>query len=117
MPANLKPDANTAYKIVSILNSKKVLTIDPKKGEVSIKDFTGSDNQKFNIFLEKHKYAFITPNKYALCIFGDKQDNDAPVVSDPGKHNSSWFEIQRADKGHFQNRGYIIKTHSNGKAL
>lgn len=116
VPANLKPDPNTNYKIVSILNKNKALTIN-QKGEAVLQKFAATDNQKFNIHHEKHKYALVTPNKNALCIFGDKQENDAHVVSDPGKHNSSWFEIVRADKGPFQNRGYIIKTHANGKAL
>jgi ribosomal protein S6E (S10) len=117
VPANFKPDANIAYRIVSALDKKKALTVDAQKSEVVIRNFSGNDNQKFTIILEKHKYAFVTPNKNALCIFGDKQDNLAPVVSDPGKHNSSWFEIARAKDGPLATKGYVIKTHANGKTL
>lgn len=117
VPNRFKPDPNTTYKIVSILNKNIALTVDPQSKNVVVKKFTGDENQKFTVHLEKHKYALVTPNKNALCVFGDKHDNAAHIVSDPGKHNSSWFDVVRAEQGPYTNKGYIIKTHADNRAF
>lgn len=94
------------------------LTVDKKSNEATVSEYKGTPFQKFSITVENGKYALVLPkNNNALCIFGDKIDNDAKVVMDPGQHKSSWFDIITADKGPYAKKGYIIKTHSNGKAL
>jgi hypothetical protein len=39
------------------------------------------------------------------------------VIADPGKHKSSWFEINRVNFGQYANKAYIINTFSSGKCL
>ena len=118
LPQHPVTNPGTIYKIVSSLDPALSLTVDKKSNELSVAPYKGTPFQRFTITAENGKYALVVAkNKNALCVFGDSQDNSAKVVMDPGKHNSSWFDIVTADKGPYAKKGYLIKTHSNGKAL
>lgn len=95
------------------------MTVDTTSNEVIVKTYSGNSMQKFNLHHnEQNKYALVLPeNKNALCVLGDKQDNAVQIISDPGQHNSSWFEIVRADKGNYAQKGYLIKTHGVDKTF
>lgn len=105
------------YKICSILNPNFVLTVN-KDGKAEVEKNHNKKNQHFHIYQENNKFAFVCQqNDHGLCIFQDKPDNAAPIITDAGKHASSWFEVQRADKGEFANKGYLIKTHAGTRAF
>lgn len=105
------------YKIFSILNPNMVLTVN-KDNKLEVDKHHNHKNQHFHIYTEGNKFAFVAQhNDHGLCIFEDKQDNALNIITDAGKHTSSWFEITRVEKGDFANKGYIIKTHANGRCL
>jgi hypothetical protein len=105
------------YKIYSILNPNLILTVN-KDNKLEIDAHHNKKNQHFHIYQENNKFAIVAQsNDHGLCIFQDKQDNAANIITDAGKHASSWFEIHRAEKGEFAHKGYIIKTHANGRCL
>jgi hypothetical protein len=98
------------------MDEDKCLTI--KDNKAVLGTFNNGKNQLFEIHEENGKYAFVcAENNSGLCIFQDKQDNAAEIITDGGKHSSSWFTLSRAEKGHLTNKAYLIKTHANGKAL
>ncbi len=91
-----------------------MLTVNNVSNKAEIQGYSGSPNQKFNIYVQGNKLAFVlVGNQNALCVLEDKQDSKAPIVGDPGKHTSSWFEAVKVDKGNFSGKGYLIKTHAN----
>jgi hypothetical protein len=117
VPANFTPFANTTYKIVSVLDKSKALSVD-QGNKVVVHTFNNEPSQKFNIFLEHHKYGFTATHNHAgLSVNGDTKDNAAEIVAVPGKHHSNWFEIAVVTNGKWANRGYIIKTHAGNRAL
>ena len=56
-------------------------------------------------------------NNSGLCVLKDDKDNNAQIITDSDKKDSSWFTIARADKGKYANKGYLIKTFVGNKAL
>lgn len=38
-------------------------------------------------------------------------------MGDANKHDSSWFEIHRTEKGDFRKKGYLIKTFAENKGF
>jgi hypothetical protein len=117
VPADFQPKPNTFYKVVSVMNDEKVLTVG-KDNILHLDTFKKEANQKFSLSWDKNKYALVVAStKGGLCIFQDKKDNGAQITTDAGTHLSSWFEIVRHDKGKWAKKAYIIKTHSNGMAL
>jgi hypothetical protein len=117
VPANFKANPNKQYRVVSVIDRSKGFTIDPQSHKLIIKTFSGEPSQRFNIHQENNKFAFLVDNQQGLCVTGDKQDNAVPIVADPGKHASSWFEIVRADKGNWAKKAYYIKTHAGNKVF
>jgi len=112
---NAKPKA--LYRIFSILNPNFVLTVN-KDNKLEVASDQNKKNQHFHIYPEGNKFAIVTQNNdQGLCIFQDKVDNAVNIITDAGKHPSSYFEIQRAEKGEFAHKGYIIKTHAGTRAL
>ena len=60
------------------------------------------------------KFAFIDQfTNTGLYIDNNRNDNGAKAKSDPGQHQSSWFEIVRTSAGKFANTSYVIKTAAN----
>jgi hypothetical protein len=109
--------ANTAYKILSVLNTGKALTVSNDKG-LKISDYIGDPSQKFNIYQDGSKLAFVvTSSQEGLCVIKDSQENGGRIVADSGKHPSSWFELVRASAGEWQNRAYKIRTFAGHKVL
>lgn len=89
-----------------------------KDNKIEVGTFSGDKSQIFDIHCEQDKYAFVcTANNSGLCIFEDKQDNGAQIVTDGGKHTSSWFTLARAEKGKWTNKAYLIKTHAGNRAF
>ena len=108
---------NHLYKVTSILNPNMVLTVD-KDSKLVIEKHHNNKNQHFHIFHENNKFSFVDQkNNSGLCIFQDKVDNAVEIIADNGKHNSSWFEVVRADKGPFAHKGYLIKTLAGNRCL
>lgn len=92
------------------MNTSKALTIGNDHG-ARISDYTGDASQRFMIMQEGGKFAFVVSSfQEGLCVFKDGQENGAKIVSDSGRHPSSWFEIVRASAGEWQNKAYKIKT-------
>ena len=116
VPAKFQPQPKTSYKVVSVLDEDKCLSV--KDNKVELGTFKGDKTQIFDIHCEQDKYAFVcTANNSGLCIFEDKQDNGAQIVTDAGKHTSSWFTLARAEKGKWANKAYLIKTHAGNRAF
>ena len=94
-----------------MLNEEKCLSV--KDNKIEVGTFSGDKSQVFDIYCEQDKFAFVcTANNSGLCIFEDKQDNGAQIVTDSGRHTSSWFTLARAEKGKWANKAYLIKTHA-----
>ncbi len=105
------PKDKAIYKIVSILDQSKALTVNSTSNKAEIQGYNGSPNQKFNIYTQGNKVAFVlVGNQNALCVLEDKPDSRTPIVGDPGKHASSWFEVVTVDKGNYLGKGFFIKT-------
>jgi hypothetical protein len=64
------PDPNTFYKVVSVIDGNKSLTISSEQ-KLVLGDFTGADSQKFHVYLNNGKYAFVSPNNSALFVVND----------------------------------------------
>ena len=84
------PDPNTFYKVVSVINANKALTANPGQ-KLVISDFTGADTQKFHIYLNNGKYAFVSPTNTALYVENDNAADGALLKLDAGQHKSSFF--------------------------
>lgn len=84
------PEGNTLYKVVSALDPNKVLTAAPGQN-LTISDYTGANSQKFHIYLNNGRYAFISSDNTALHIINDNPDDGAEAKLDAGQHKSSFF--------------------------
>lgn len=109
------PDPNTYYKIVTVMDANKVIGVGPSQ-ELKLQDYTGADNQKFHIYVNQGKYAFVAPNSTALHVVGDSAENGAVIKLDEGQHKSSYFEIVPITSGQWANKACFIKT-LHGKNL
>ena len=98
VPPAFQPKAGTAYQIKSLLDESKCLTVSNDK-KLHINSYKGEISQKFNIYADKTgKVALVACcNNSALCIFKDDESDNAQVVTDSDKKDSSWFTIARAD--------------------
>lgn len=57
------PSPNTFYKILSVMNGSKCLTIDHGPiSKVKLDDYKAKDNQKFTIIKNKGHYAIVNGN-------------------------------------------------------
>ena len=118
VPKVFTAKAGTAYKINSLLQQNKVLTVSNDK-KLHINSYKGEISQKFNVYVDKAgKVALVAcSNNSGLCILKDDKNNGAQVVTDSDKKGSSWFTVVRADKGKYANKGYLIKTFVGTKAI
>lgn len=110
------PDPNTFYKIVSVLDAKKVFTAAPGQS-LTITDYTGANSQKFHIYLNNGKYAFVAADNTALHVINDNQGDGGEIKLDAGQHKSSFFEISPVSNGQWAGKACHIRTFSQGKAL
>ena len=56
------------------MNPTKAFTIDKTTNKLSIKTYSGDANQKFNIYTEQNKFAFVASfNQWGLCIYKDNK--------------------------------------------
>ena len=119
VPQYFAPQPNTFYRIVNSRETSKALTIaNDSFHTLTISNYQGQPNQKFQIIQQANKYAFIVQStQTALCIFQDNSQDGGRVLVDPGKHLSSWFDIARIPNGEFANKGYTINTFAVGKSL
>lgn len=92
VPPNFTP-VNTAYKVLSIINTTKALTISNTADHgLKISDYVGDPSQKFNIFQNNGKFAFVVSSyNEGVCILQDRKENGVEAKSDPGQHASSYF--------------------------
>ena len=109
------PAPSPFYKILTVLAGTKAFTVNQAQ-ELKLQDFTGSDSQKFHVFLNNGKYAFVAPNNTALFVANDSADDGAAVKLDGGQHKTSFFEIAPVTTGQWAGKACVIKT-ANGKAL
>lgn len=100
------------------MNPTKAFTIDKTTNKLSIKTYSGDANQKFNIYTEQNKFAFVASfNQWGLCIYKDSKQSMGEPVVDGSRHPSSWFEVVRASEGKWANKAYQIKTHAGSQGL
>ena len=100
VPPHFTP-LNTSYKILSAVNTSKALTIaNTADHGVKISDYVGDPSQKFNIFQNNNKLAFVvTSFNEGVCVFQDKKENGAEIKSDPGQHGRSYFDVVQVTQG------------------
>lgn len=55
---NFTPQPITLYKIVSVIDQNKAFTIN-RDQKVVLGDFTGAENQRFHVYINNGKYAFV----------------------------------------------------------
>ena len=60
-PSNLlfTPTPSIPYKIVSVIDQKKALSMQDGSQKIMLNDYFGSPSQLFNILQNNHKYAFV----------------------------------------------------------
>lgn len=118
VPSHFVPQGNTHYRIVAAKETSKALTVVGGTHNLTISTFKNDASQRFTIIPQGNKYAFVVQStSTALCIYYDNKQNCAEVRADPGKHDSSWFEIKRAENGTLSKKGYLIETFAHGKCL
>lgn len=79
--------------------------------------FKGGNNQKFAIYGNNGKYAFVnTETNAAIYVSNDANKDGAPLAVDSNQHQSSFFEIFKINKGQYAGKAFYIKTFS-GKGL
>lgn len=72
------------------------MTVDNKENKLIVDKHHNKPNQHFDLHFENNKYAIVDrQTKSGLCIFQDKGDDSAQIITDGGKHVSSLFEIVR----------------------
>lgn len=64
------PEPNSFYKVVSVMDGNKVFTVTEGQ-DLKLNDYTGADSQKFRVFLNNGKYAFVAANSTALRVLND----------------------------------------------
>jgi hypothetical protein len=79
--------------VVSVIDGTKVFTINQQTQELKLGDFNGGDNQKFHIYLNNGKYAFVAPSNSALHVVNDNPNDGGVLKLDAGQHKSSFFDI------------------------
>lgn len=92
---------NSTYKILSVVNTSKALTISNTADHgLKISDYVGDPSQKFNIYPNNNRFAFVVSSyNEGICVFQDKKENGAEIKSDPGQHVSSFFEVVQVTQG------------------
>ena len=85
------PVNGAVYRIFSPHKPSKAWTL-TQNNTVEITDYTGNDTQKFTIFQNGTKVAFVNKsNNQGLFVDGHGQGDSVRIKSDPGQHASSWF--------------------------
>lgn len=91
VPANFVPVTGTHYRIVSIADPSKCLTVAQDHG-LLLKTYTGDASQRFTVMPQNGKFAFIVQStSTALCVYLDNKQDGGLIKVDGGKHDSSWF--------------------------
>lgn len=81
-------------------------------------DYIGDGSQKYKIFQNGTKLAFVSQSTTTgLWVFQDNKENGASIKPDPGQHQGSWFDVVRASKGQYANKGYLINTLAGNRCL
>jgi hypothetical protein len=75
--------------------------------------YRGGPNQKFNIYSNNNKYAFVSEQGAAVFVTQDSPQDGAKLTSDPGQHKSSFFDLLRVTSGPYAGNGFYIKTFCN----
>ena len=86
-PQNLlfTPTPTTPYKIVSVLDQKKALSLQDGSQKIMLNDYFGSPSQIFKILQNNHKYAFVNTNCDAAIRIENENKSDGGLVKvDPG---------------------------------
>jgi len=56
------------------MDQTKAFTIDKTTNKLAVKTYTGETNQKFNIYTEQNKFAFVAAfNQWGLCLYKDSK--------------------------------------------
>jgi hypothetical protein len=96
--AYFNPVAGTSYKILSVLDGKKALTVGGSF-QLRLEDFKERDTQKFQIILQNGKYAFVSIQSTALCVSNQNTNNGPYLRFDAGQYSSSFFDVQPVETG------------------
>ena len=80
------------YKILSVMDGTKCFTVNQGGNHnLLLEDFKNQDNQKFHIYNQNGKYAFVGLfGNAALHVVGDSAQDGAVIKADPGQHQSSY---------------------------
>lgn len=75
--------------------------------------FRGAPSQKFNIYANNNKYAFVSEQGAAVFVGQDSPQDGAKLISDPAQHKSSFFDLLHVASGPYASNGFYIKTFCN----
>ena len=79
--------------------------------------YRGDPTQKFNIFANNNKFAFVCQEgSRAVMVDKDSPQDGAYARADASQFKSSFFEMLSVTSGPFAGRGFYLKTF-NGKSL
>jgi hypothetical protein len=93
------------------------LTVQGVGKPLVLDSFKGGNNQKFSIYGNNGKYAFVnTETNAAIHVSGDAGKDGAPLAVDSNQHQSSFFDITKITTGQFAGKAFFIKTFC-GKGL
>lgn len=103
------------YKIVSALDQSKCFTL--RQSRLTIDNYSASSAQKFNIYSNNGKFAFVCgEGGLGLMVSQDSAQDGAAIVADASQHKSSFFELLTVTSGPFAGKGFYLKTFC-GKSL
>lgn len=75
--------------------------------------YRGAPNQKFNIYANNNKYAFVSEQGAAVFVAQDSLQDGAKLTADPSQHKSSFFDLLHVTSGPYSGNGFYIKTFCN----
>ena len=111
-----KPEPNTLYKILTVLDGNKCLSIHTGLNKLAIQDYVNNaPNQQFHVYNNNGKYAFVN-NNAAIRIINENKEDGASLQPDSAQFPSSYFEIVPVSQGEWAGKACYLKTFS-GKVL
>lgn len=86
------PISGQQYKIVHAMLLNRCFTVDKNSKEVILSQYNGEPNQKFIIYQNGNKFAFIDQfTNTGLYVDNNSNNESARIKADTKQNASSWF--------------------------
>jgi hypothetical protein len=107
-----EPNPDVLYKVLSVLDGNKSFTINQGGNHnLLLDDYKGTDNQTFHVYQQNGKYVLVSVfGNAALHVAGDGNQDGAPILANPAKFPSNWFEVLPVTNGPWAGKACYFKT-------